>query len=157
MTRVGFLTTIMAAILGMAIATGAAHAVGSSSSSSKPNPNFVVGKKAVEAEKWQAAIAALKKVVKTDRSNADAENLLGYSYRKMGDYNSAIRHYRLALQINPKHKGAHEYIGEAYLELGNLAKAEEHLKALDKICTFGCSEYEDIKKAIKAYKKANSN
>lgn len=57
------------------------------------------------------------------------------------------------LAIDPKHRGAHEYIGEAYLMLGNVAKAREHLARLDRLCTFSCSEYRDLKKAIETYEK----
>jgi DNA-binding SARP family transcriptional activator len=62
-----------------------------------------------------------------------------------------FKHYNEALRIDPKHKGAHEYLGEAYLMVGNVAKAKEHLAQLDKLCFFGCSEYSDLKKAIAAY------
>ena len=53
-----------------------------------------------------------------------------------------------ALSIDPKHKGAHEYLGEAYLMVGNTEKAKEHLAQLDKICFFGCSEFSELKTAI---------
>ena len=65
---------------------------------------------------------------------------------KSGNYGSALKHYNLALQINPRHKGAHEYI--AYLEVGNLPTAELHLKTLDNICTFGCEEHRQLKQAV---------
>ena len=75
---------------------------------------------------------------------------------KSGDPQKAFEHYSVALQIDPKHKGAHEYIGEAYLETNNLAKAEEHLKKLDDICNFGCQEFRDLRAAVQAYKKKNN-
>ena len=62
-----------------------------------------------------------------------------------------FKHYGEALRIDPKHKGAHEYVGEAYLLVGNVAKAKEHLAALDKLCFFSCEEYRDLKKAIQEY------
>jgi lipoprotein NlpI len=62
-----------------------------------------------------------------------------------------FKHYSEALRINPKHRGAHEYIGEAYLMVGNLGKAKEHLGQLDKLCFFPCGEYTDLKKAVAAY------
>jgi tetratricopeptide (TPR) repeat protein len=62
-----------------------------------------------------------------------------------------FKHYEEALRIDPKHRGAHEYIGEAYLMTGNLPKAREHLAALDKLCFFGCAELDQLKKAIAAY------
>ncbi len=121
------------------------------------NPDWRDGSKAVDAGDWQKAITHLARVVEAEPKNADAENLLGYSYRKLGDYDAALSHYTRALDVNPKHKGAHAYIGEAYLELGDLVQAEAHLKALDRICTFGCAEYRALKKAVKAYKKSASS
>ena len=58
----------------------------------------------------------------------------------------------LTLEIDPKHRGAHEYIGEAYLMVKNLARAEEHLAALDRICLLPCEEYTDLKAKVAAYK-----
>jgi DNA-binding SARP family transcriptional activator len=62
-----------------------------------------------------------------------------------------FQHYNEALRIDPKHRNAHEYLGEAYLMVDNPAKAKEHLAALDKLCFFGCDEFTDLKKAIAAY------
>jgi len=62
-----------------------------------------------------------------------------------------FKHYNEALRIDPKHRGAHEYIGEAYLMIGNPGKANEHLKALDSLCFFGCEEYSKLKKALADY------
>lgn len=91
--------------------------------------------------------------------NADAHNLLAYSYRKQATPNlpRAFEHYNIALKLNPNHKGAHEYIGEAYLMDKNPAKAEEHLAQLKTICgNATCEEYEDLVKAIAEYKAKNS-
>ena len=106
--------------------------------------------------KWVAAIDALKQVNET--GNADWNNLMGYSHRKAKtpDYPAAERYYDEALRIDPKHRGALEYSGEMYLVLGDLPRAETRLAALDKVCTFGCEEYTDLKKSIAAYK-ANGN
>jgi len=59
-----------------------------------------------------------------------------------------FKHYNEALRIDPDHRGAHEYLGEAYLMVGNVAKAKEHLSVLDKLCFFPCDEFTDLKKAI---------
>ena len=55
------------------------------------------------------------------------------------------------MELNPKHLGVHEYIGEAYLEKGNLAKAKEHLRKLDDLCFWGCEEYTDLKEAVEKF------
>ncbi len=64
----------------------------------------------------------------------------------------AFKHYQRALQLDPRHRGAHEYMGEAYLIVNNLAKAQEHLAALQRICLIPCEEYEDLKKAVADYR-----
>ena len=67
--------------------------------------------------------------------------------------NPAMRHYQRALTLNPRHRSAHEHLGEAYLVQGDLIKAEEHLAALERICLIACEEYDDLKRAIAAYNK----
>jgi tetratricopeptide (TPR) repeat protein len=122
---------------------------------SKPiDPNFTEGKKAIDAKDWAKAIPLFEQVVAKDAQNADAFNWLGYAYRNQGNYDQSFAHYTKALAIQPSHRGAHEYVGEAYLKVNNLQKAEEHLKRLDSICTFGCAEYTELKNKIAAYKAA---
>src|SRR5690349_2251818 len=98
--------------------------------SDSSDPSFVDGKKALEAQDWNKAVELLAKAVQGDPSNADAQNFLGYAYRKKGAYAASFEHYEAALKLNPKHKHAHEYIGEAYLLTDNLPKAEQHLAEL---------------------------
>ena len=105
---------------------------------------------ATARQDWPAAQSALREALSADPRNADYHNLYAYSLRKGGspDMNLVFKHYNEALRIDPKHRGAHEYIGEAYLMVGNVAKAKEHLSTLDKLCFLPCSEYNDLKKAI---------
>ncbi len=107
---------------------------------------------AIEAKSWHAAIRSLSSAALRDTRNADIQNYLGYAYRHTGQLELAFTHYRRALQLNPRHRGAHEYIGEAYLLIDNLAKAEEHLDALQRVCLIPCEEYGDLKNAIAAYR-----
>jgi tetratricopeptide (TPR) repeat protein len=102
---------------------------------------------------WKAAAAALQEGVQKSPDNADYHNLLAYSLRKgpNPDMSLVFKHYNEALRIDPKHKGAHEYLGEAYLMVGNLPKAKEHLTQLDKLCFFGCKEFSELKNAIAAH------
>ncbi len=108
--------------------------------------------KAIDRKDWQLAIFHLHKTVEANPAHADAENWLGYSYRKTEDFTNAFVHYDLALQLDPGHRGAHEYIGEAFLESGNLAKAQEHLAALERLCPAGCEEREDLAEAIERFR-----
>ena len=122
--------------------------------SAKPaDPDYTTAVQAIKAEKFAAAIPLLEGVVKRDAANADAYNWLAYAIRKNGNPAASIPLYEKALALDPKHRGAHEYIGEAYLMLGNLPKAKEHLARLDKLCFFSCEEYRDLKQAIEAYEK----
>ena len=72
--------------------------------------------------------------------------------RQLVNHDAALSHYQAALAIEPRHRGANEYLGELYLTLGDLAKAEERLEVLDDACFFGCEEYTELKNAIAAYK-----
>jgi tetratricopeptide (TPR) repeat protein len=110
---------------------------------------------ATERKDWPAAQATLKEAVAKDPGNADYHNLYAYSIRKGAspDMNLVFKHYNEALRIDPKHRGAHEYIGEAYLTVNNLAKAKEHLGRLDKLCFLPCSEHSDLKKAIAEFER----
>lgn len=132
--------------------TGAADPVENDAAASKLDPDYAVGKRAIDANDWPTAIKALNSAALRDTRNADIQNYLGYAYRKTGQLDLAFRHYQRALQLNPRHRGAHEYVGEAYLLVNNLAKAEEHLAALQKICLIPCEEYADLKKKIAAYR-----
>jgi tetratricopeptide (TPR) repeat protein len=102
---------------------------------------------------WPRAQAILRDALAANPGNADYHNLYAYSIRKGGnpDMNLVFKHYNEALRLDPKHRGAHEYIGEAYLMAGNLPKAKEHLSTLDKLCFFPCGEFNDLKKAIAEY------
>ena len=116
------------------------------------DPDLDSGRQAIQAGNWKLAIDDFTRVTARDPQNADAQNLLGYSWRKSGNLDLAFKYYNEALRINPEHKGAHEYIGEAYLMVNNLPKAEEHLARLDKLCFFSCAEYAELKKAVEQYK-----
>src|SRR5256714_13393848 len=118
------------------------------------DPDYTAAVNAIKAEKFPAAIPLLEGVVKRDATNADAYNWLAYAIRKNGDAAPSIPVYQKALAIDPKHKGAHEYIGEAYLMLGDLAKAREHLARLNSLCFFSCEEYRDLKQAVEQYEKS---
>lgn len=104
---------------------------------------------------WAGAATILKEALSANPGNANYHNLYAYSIRKGAnpDMSLVFKHYNEALRIDPKHRGAHEYIGEAYLMVGNVAKAKEHLGALDRLCFFPCIEYTDLKKAITQYEK----
>jgi tetratricopeptide (TPR) repeat protein len=118
----------------------------------KLDPEFAAGKKALMAENWEAAIVTLKSAALRAPTNADIQNYIGYAYRRLRQLGPAIGHYQQALMINPRHRSAHEHMGEANLVLGEPAIAAQHLAELEGICLIGCEEYDDLKRAIAAYK-----
>jgi tetratricopeptide (TPR) repeat protein len=133
---------------------GGSNARPATATPAKPvDADYTAAVKAIKADKFAAAIPLLEGVVKRDAANADAYNWLGYATRKNGDPAASIPFYQKALALDPKHKGAHEYIGEAYLMLGDLPKAKEHLVRLDSLCLFSCEEFRDLKKAVEKYEK----
>ena len=98
----------------------------------------------------------LRSVLKYQPDNADAWNLMGYSARKTGDFKTAEAAYTKALEIDPKHTQAMEYMGEMYLTLKQPEKAEELLARLNALCSFNCTDRDDLKDAIKKYKASQS-
>jgi tetratricopeptide (TPR) repeat protein len=115
--------------------------------------DYALGRRAVEAKDWAGAIRFLSRAAIQDDRNPDLETLLGYAYRNLGRFDEAFAHYRAALRLNPRHRGAHEYIGEAYLMVHDLPKAEEHLAALQRICLVSCEEHADLARAIAAFRR----
>ena len=144
--------SILTLALCLTLGAGQALAIsGSGNSGSAQNPDYARAVKLFEGGDYAGAIPLLRKSVAADSGNADAYNLLGFSHRKLGDVEAALVHYGKALTLKPEHRGDNEYLGELYLELGQLDKARERLKVLDKACFFGCDEYRELKAKIKAY------
>ena len=114
---------------------------------------LVAARQALSRQDYAGAAGMLREAVGTSPTNADYHNLYAFAVRRgpSPDMDLVFRHYREALRLDPKHRGAHEYIGEAYLAVGELARAKEHLAQLDRLCFFGCEEYADLKSAIAAY------
>jgi tetratricopeptide (TPR) repeat protein len=149
--------TLLAATLAMALAPiGGALAMGNDPAPSAAKPagdqDYAKAKQMIEAKNYQGALPLLQQVVAKNPKNADALNLLGFATRKSGNPQASLQYYTQALQIDPKHLGAHEYIGEAYLMLDQLPQAEQHLARLDSLCVFGCAEHRELKTAIANYK-----
>lgn len=119
---------------------------------------ITVAREAIKAKDFKKSIAELTLAVQEHPGNAELHNLLGYSYRKQAtpDLPRAFEQYRLALKFDSEHRGANEYIGEAYLMDKKPAKAEEHLAKLKSICgNTTCEEYQDLAKSIAEYKAKN--
>lgn len=117
------------------------------------DPDLATARARISAKDWAGAADVMQKAIAKNPRNADYHNLLAYAVRNGANPNMDVvfKHYQEALRLDPKHRGAHEYIGEAYLMVGNVGKAKEHLATLNKLCFFSCEEYRDLKKAIERY------
>jgi len=139
--------------LALAFSSGSFAAGGNYSSDVDLEPII----KMIDAGKYDTAIDRLHRVLDDDPDNPDIMSLLGFSYRKTQNYEDALTFYQWALRVEPKHRGANEYLGELYLETNQFDKAMHQLEILDSLCTFNCKEYSTLKKAIDTYQKSASN
>jgi tetratricopeptide (TPR) repeat protein len=118
--------------------------------------DFLNGKREAYNGNLRAAIVYLERSIENNSENPDAYNLLGYSNRKISKNDEAFTYYYKALEIDPRHKGTHEYIGKLFLNLRQPDNAKKHLAKLDSICFFGCDEYTSLKEAIEEYGKSTT-
>ncbi len=114
--------------------------------------DYAAGKQALDRKNWPEAAKRFQQAALRDPDNADLQNYLGYAHRNLKQFDLAFKYYQRALELSPRHRGAHEYIGEAYLMTGDLASAEKHLAALREICLLPCEELGDLEKAVAAYR-----
>ena len=131
-----------------------ALAMGSSSTTTdtpKADSDYTKAEKAIKAQDYKGAIPLLEQVVAKQPKNADAFNYLGYAHRKLGEKEKAQTYYETALDIDPNHLGANEYMGELYLEMDNLPGAETRMAVLDKACR-NCVEKRELRDAIDKFK-----
>ena len=87
----------------------------------------------------------------TDKTDPRILNYLGYSHRKSGRIQVGLGYYQEALRINPDYTLVREYLGEAYLQLGDVASAKNQLNEIEKRCGTGCEEYTELSKQIDAF------
>jgi Tfp pilus assembly protein PilF len=149
--------SLLIAALLAAFAAHAADTPGSNPSGPTAAERLANARAALAASDYSKAQRELTAGLREDSRNADMHNLMGYSYRKRPspDITKAFEHYYIALRLDPNHKGAHAYIGQAYLMEKRLPQAEEHLSAVEKICGGqACPEYQELFKAIADYKAA---
>src|SRR3989440_2357702 len=138
---------ISALLVGVSLAATGAHAVDNVTSRDAPDLTSVRAK--IKAKDYKAALAELTPMLETHQ-HADVYNLMGFALRKAGDYKQAYTFYRKALDFDPDHKGALEYLGELYVETGQVDKARENVARLRQLCPAGCEELADLEKAVNA-------
>jgi Flp pilus assembly protein TadD len=134
------------------VALAPLEAVASSKKEEQRETDFQKAEYMVKGEQYAEAIPLLQKVVADNPRDADAWNYLGFATRKLGRKEEALGYYQKALALDPKHKGANEYLGELYLMMNDLPKAEAQLALLKGICGANCEEVEDLEADIADYK-----
>ena len=122
-----------------------AHAV--DTVTSKDAPDLTTVRAAIKAKNFAAALTELKGLAVTYQ-HPDVYSLLGFALRKTGDKQQSMTYYKKALDFDPDHKGALEYQGELYMEIGQPEKAKENLAKLQRLCPTGCEELDDLKEAV---------
>ena len=140
---------LSALLVGVSLAATGAQAVDNVTSRDAPDLTSVRAK--IKAKDYNAALAELTPMLETHQ-HADVYNLMGFDLRKTGDYKQAYTFYRKALDFDPDHKGALEYLGELYVETGQVEKARENVVLLKKLCPGGCEELADLEHAIASAK-----
>jgi len=130
-----------------AISALPAFAVDNMESTDAPDLTSVRAK--IDAKDYAGALRELRDLAE-DNQQADVYNLMGFTLRKTGDYRTSLTYYTKALELQPDHKAAREYLGELYVETGDVAKAEEQVSVLKQLCPGGCEELEDLQEAIAA-------
>ncbi len=126
-----------------------AFADGGSNTSATPTP-VKIARDLIKQEKYAEALSGIRDALVKDAKNADLLSLAGFSSRRMRDLDQAYEYYNMALDIDPAHKGALNYLGILYVNTGQPEKAEALLERLDNACFFTCDEYTDLKNAIEA-------
>ena len=100
---------------------------------------------------YAQAFKKLEKAHKTDKKNPDILNYMGFTTRKVGNFEQAEKFYLEGLKIKPNHNGINEYLGELYVVTNRFDLAKERLNIL-KSCN--CEEYEELKEIIEGKKKS---
>jgi Flp pilus assembly protein TadD len=147
-------STALLVSLGLTPALMPAPALAVDNMESSDAPDLASVRAKIKAQDYAAALAELRDLAE-DTQQADVYNLLGFTLRKTGDFKTSLTYYTKALELQPEHKAAREYLGELYVQTGNIEKAKEQLAVLAKLCPAGCEEREDLQKAISAKSASN--
>jgi Flp pilus assembly protein TadD len=154
----GLIPLVVVGILGAAIAAfvpvAAAEPYESDPDLASRDEDYAAGKRAADKADWNEAARRFKLAERRHPEHADLQNILGFTYRNLKVYELAFKHYKRAIEIDPRHRGAHEYIGETYLLVGDIQGAQRHLTALKAICLLPCDELSELERAIARHQAA---
>ena len=147
-------------IISICLISQLAYSAGSDSSDDNKSNYFTEAKKLVKragklekkekivkAKKiYSQAFKKLENAYSSDKSNPDILNYMGYTSRKIGNFDQAEKFYLAGHSIDPKHNGINEYLGELYVQTNRIDKATERLEVL-KDCN--CDEFKELELIIK--------
>ena len=102
--------------------------------------------------RYEEALWSLRSAGRALGPHPDVLTYQGFANRKLSNYDVAISFYSAALRLDPEHRGANEYLGEYFVETGQLARAKQQLVTLEQICKFGCEEAEELRRWISGAK-----
>ena len=128
----------------------------STTTSDQINSLYELAEKHIYNKKYDKSLKLLKKLTKREdlgTRRADIYNLLGFSYRKLEnpELDKSFAAYMMALEIDPEHAGAHEYLGELYLMRDQKNQAMRMLSKLENLVGKNAEEYKDLLEAIENY------
>jgi tetratricopeptide (TPR) repeat protein len=104
----------------------------------------------INQERFVEGLDALARAQAAVGPHPDVLNYMGFASRKLGQLDDALAYYGEALAIDPNHLGANEYLGELYLQMGDVARARRQLARLDDLCAYGCVQREELARWIAA-------
>jgi Flp pilus assembly protein TadD len=139
---------VLRTLLSVALLATASPAFAVDTKPTRGAPDLSAVRARIKAADYRTAITELNRMVDRGVQHADVYNLLGFSYRKSGDTRRAMTFYQKALEFDPNHKGALEYSGELYVQLGDVARARRNEAKLRTLCPRGCEELTDLQQAI---------
>jgi len=99
---------------------------------------------------YQQVLLSLEASADVFGPHPDILTYQGFANRKLGNKDLALEFYQAALAVDPEHRGANEYLGEYYVEVGQISLAKKQLSKLESICSFGCEEAEELRQWIDA-------
>lgn len=149
-----FCFALAAVIAGPALGAGGDSGGYGGSQSSGRSAEYEAAAAHVGEERYGAAIPLLEAAVAAAPTDADAYSLLGFAYRKTGDYERSAPAYERALAIDPRHLNALEYQGELFLSLGDMEGAEANLAKISKQCLSTCEQERQLEAAIAEWRAA---
>lgn len=133
-----------------AVDSGGSEGISVNDNYNKTNINdpFSKARSLIGKREYKRAIRELNAIISSDHRNADAWNLIGYSNRKLGNFEEAGKAYRKALKYDPNHKGALEYQGQLFVSLNDMQNAQANREKLASLCPDGCDELDKLTAAI---------